>query len=188
MNSMNVVADERGNEFLGHPLEIIFEDGGCTPEGGATAAQALAADSQLVGLIGSACSDETVGGIAALTNAGLTTISPSATRADLTARTAAPIRRLPAHRPQRRSRAGSRQSSSTNELGLTKAATIHDGSPYAEGLVEVFEAVPGPGRHDHGPGGHPGRPDRHATGADLDRGGAVRKSSSSRSSPPRVAI
>ena len=49
-------------------------------EGGATAAQKLAADSTIVGLIGSACSDETVGGIAALTAAGLTTISPSNTR------------------------------------------------------------------------------------------------------------
>jgi branched-chain amino acid transport system substrate-binding protein len=72
MNSMKVVADDRGEELLGHPLELVFEDGLCTPEGGATAAQKLAADTTIVGLIGSACSDETVGGIAALTNAGLT--------------------------------------------------------------------------------------------------------------------
>ena len=55
------------------------------PEGGATAAQKLASNPSLVGLIGSACSDETVGGIAAITNAGLTTISPSNTRPALTA-------------------------------------------------------------------------------------------------------
>ena len=85
MNSMKVVADDRGGELLGHPLDLVFEDGLCTPEGGATAAQKLAADTTIVGLIGSACSDETVGGIAAITNAGLTTISPSNTRPALTA-------------------------------------------------------------------------------------------------------
>jgi branched-chain amino acid transport system substrate-binding protein len=140
MNSMNVKADELGGEFLGHPLEFIFEDAGCSPETGATAAQALAANSQLVGLIGTACSGETAGGIAAVTNAGLTTISPSATRADLTAedrpadyagflRTAHNDLDMGAYAAQY----------IFNDLGLTKAATIHDGSPYAQGLVEVFE-------------------------------------------------
>jgi branched-chain amino acid transport system substrate-binding protein len=70
VNSMYVAAEDRGNELLGHPLEIITEDGLCTPEGGATAAQKLASNPTIVGLIGSACSDETVGGIGTLTNAG----------------------------------------------------------------------------------------------------------------------
>jgi hypothetical protein len=39
MNSMKVVAEERNEELLGHPLQMVFEDGLCTPEGGATAAQ-----------------------------------------------------------------------------------------------------------------------------------------------------
>jgi branched-chain amino acid transport system substrate-binding protein len=142
MNSMNVAADDRGGELLGHPLELIFEDGGCSPEGGATAAQALAANSQVVGLIGTACSGETVGGIAAITNAGLTTISPSATRADLTAedRSAdfAGFLRTAHNDLDMGAYAGDYV---FNELGLTKAATIHDGSPYAQGLVEEFTAA-----------------------------------------------
>jgi branched-chain amino acid transport system substrate-binding protein len=139
MNSMNVAVDERGEELLGHPLELIFEDAGCSPEGGATAAQKLATDSQLVGLIGSACSDETVGGIATLTNAGLTTISPSNTRpaltaADRTADYAGYLRTAHNDLVQGAFVADFLY----NTLGLTKAATIHDGSSYATGLVEVF--------------------------------------------------
>jgi branched-chain amino acid transport system substrate-binding protein len=140
MNSMNVAADDRGGELLGHPLELVFEDAGCSPEGGATAAQALAANSQVVGLIGSACSGETVGGIAAITNAGLTTISPSATRADLTAEDRSPdfagfLRTAHNDLDMGPYAAGF----AFNDLGLTKAATIHDGSPYAQGLVEEFQ-------------------------------------------------
>lgn len=139
MNSMNVALEDRGEEFLGHPLQFIFEDGLCSPEGGATAAQKLAADSQLVGLIGSACSDETVGGIATLTNAGLTTISPSNTRPALTAadRTADYDGYLrTAHNDL--VQGAFVADFLYNTLGLTKAATIHDGSSYATGLLEVF--------------------------------------------------
>ena len=141
MNSMNVVAEERGGEFLGHPLEIIFEDAGCSPETGATAAQGLAANSQLVGLLGSACSGETAGGIAALTNAGLTTISPSATRADLTAEDRSADYAGFLRTAHNDLAMGSYAAEFIDQdLGLTRAATIHDGSPYAQGLVEVFQA------------------------------------------------
>jgi branched-chain amino acid transport system substrate-binding protein len=140
VNSMYIAADDRGNELLGHPIEIVTEDGLCTPEGGATAAQKLASDPTIVGLIGSACSDETVGGIATLTNRGLTTISPSNTRPELTD---------PARGPEyagylRTAHSDAFQGKAVaefvfNELGLTKAATIHDGSAYAEALQQVFQ-------------------------------------------------
>lgn len=139
INSMLIAADDRNNELKGHPLEIITEDALCTPEGGATAAQKLASNPTLVGLIGSACSDETVGGIATLTNAGLTTISPSNTRPALTD---------PARGPEfagylRTAHSDSFQGKAVaefvfGELGMTRAATIHDGSAYAEALVGVF--------------------------------------------------
>lgn len=139
MNSMEVALADHEEEFLGHPLQFIYEDAGCSPEGGATAAQKLAANSQLVGLIGSACSDETVGGIATLTNAGLTTISPSNTRPALTA----PDRPAEYAGYLRTAHNDLVQGAFVanflfNDLGLTKAATIHDGSSYATGLLEVF--------------------------------------------------
>jgi branched-chain amino acid transport system substrate-binding protein len=99
----------------------------------------MASDNTIVGLIGSSCSDETVGGIAALTNAGLTTISPSNTRPGLTAAdrdaTYAGYART-AHSDAFQGKAVAEFV--YNELKLTKAATIHDGSAYAEALQQVF--------------------------------------------------
>src|SRR6185503_8511224 len=98
-----------------------------------------AADTTIVGLIGSSCSDETVGGIKALTDAGLTTISPSNTRPALT---------KPDRRPEyagylRTAHSDAFQGKAVaefvfNELKLKSAATIHDGSAYAEALQQVF--------------------------------------------------
>ncbi len=129
----------RGDELLGHALQLTSEDGQCSPEGGNAAATRIAADTTVVGLIGSSCSDETVGGIEAITNAGLTTISPSNTRPALTAPdrndTFAGYLRT-AHNDEFQ---GSKAAEFIfNELGLTRAATIHDNSSYAQALAGVF--------------------------------------------------
>lgn len=136
---VEIALDDLGNKFHDHDILLTTEDAGCTPEGGATAAAKLAADTSLVALIGSSCSDETVGGIAAITNAGLTTISPSNTRPALTD---------PARGPDyagylRTAHSDTFQGKAVaefayNELGVRKAATIHDGSAYAQALQQVF--------------------------------------------------
>jgi branched-chain amino acid transport system substrate-binding protein len=131
--------DNHGGELLGREVRLTTEDGLCTPEGGANAAQKLAADTTLVGLIGSACSDETVGGIKAITDAGLTTISPSNTRPALTD----PSRDETYAGYLRTAHSDAFQGKAVaefvyNELGLRTAATIHDGSAYAEALQQVF--------------------------------------------------
>ena len=136
---VEVAVDDLGGTFKGHDILLTTEDGLCTPEGGATAATKLAADSTLVGLIGSACSDEVVGGIKSITEAGLTTISPSNTRPALTAEdrdaTYAGYART-AHNDAFQGKVAAEYV--YNELGLRKAATIHDGSGYAEALADVF--------------------------------------------------
>jgi len=136
---VEVAIDDLGGKFKGRDIRLTTEDGLCTPDGGATAAQKLAADSTIVGLIGSSCSDETVGGIASLTAAGLTTISPSNTRPALSApdrdKTYAGYLRT-AHSDAFQGKAAAEFV--YNELKLTKAATIHDGSGYAEALQGVF--------------------------------------------------
>ncbi len=134
-----IAINDRGGTFKGHDIRLTTEDGLCTPEGGAIAAQKLAADSTIVGLIGSSCSDETIGGIKTLTNAGLTTISPSNTRPALTF----PDRDATYAGYARTAHSDSFQGKAAaefayNELKLTKAATIHDGSGYAEALQQVF--------------------------------------------------
>ncbi len=136
---VEVAIDDLGGKFKGRTIRLTTEDGLCTPDGGATAAQKLAADSTIVGLIGSSCSDETVGGIASLTAAGLTTISPSNTRPALTA----PDRDASYAGYLRTAHSDAFQGKAAaefvyNELKLTKAATIHDGSTYAQALQGVF--------------------------------------------------
>ena len=136
---VEIAIDDKGGEILGHEILLTTEDGLCTPEGGATAAAKLATDTSLVGLIGSSCSDETVGGIATLTNAGLTTISPSNTRPALSDPNRGPdydgyLRT--AHSDAFQGKAVAEFA--YNSLGARRAATIHDGSAYAQALQQVF--------------------------------------------------
>lgn len=136
---VEIAIDDRDGKLLDHDIRLTTEDGLCTPEGGATAAQKLAADSTIVALVGSSCSDETVGGVQTITDAGLTTISPSNTRPALTAedRDASYDGYLrTAHNDNVQGRVAAEFV--YNELGLRSAATIHDGSAYAEALQQVF--------------------------------------------------
>jgi branched-chain amino acid transport system substrate-binding protein len=138
LHGVELAVDAVGGKLLDRDIQLTSEDALCTPEGGATAAQKMAADTTLVGLIGSSCSDETVGGIETLTNAGLTTISPSATRPTLTApdRDASYAGFLrTAHSDAFQGLAVAQWAA---DQGITKAATIHDGSAYAEALQQVF--------------------------------------------------
>ena len=136
---VEIAIDDMGGKFHDHDILLTTEDALCTPEGGATAASKLAADTSIVALIGSSCSDETVGGIAAITNAGLTTISPSNTRPALSDPNRGPdyagyLRT--AHSDAFQGKAVAEFA--YNVLGARKAATIHDGSAYAEALQQVF--------------------------------------------------
>jgi len=139
VQGVEIALDDLGNKFHGHDIKLTQEDALCSPDGGAAAAAKLAADSTLVGLIGSSCSDETVGGIAAITAAGLTTISPSNTRPALTATdrdaTYAGYLRT-AHSDAVQGKVAADYV--FNQLHLTKVATIHDGSSYAQALQQVF--------------------------------------------------
>jgi branched-chain amino acid transport system substrate-binding protein len=136
---VQIAIDDAGGKVLGHDIKLTTEDALCTPEGGAAAAAKLATDTSIVGLIGSSCSDETVGGIAAITNAGLFTISPSNTRPVLTAADRSPdyagyLRTAHSDAFQGKTVA----EFAYNVLHVTKAATIHDGSSYAQALQQVF--------------------------------------------------
>jgi branched-chain amino acid transport system substrate-binding protein len=135
-----IAIDDRGGMLLGREIQWEAEDGLCTVDGGQAAGTKLAADTTLVGLIGSVCSDETVGGKDALTAAGLTTISPSNTRPGLTIpgdeHYAGEFYLRTAHSDAFQGKAVAEFVK--NELSLQTAATIHDGSAYAEALQQVF--------------------------------------------------
>ena len=135
---VEIAIDDQGGTLLGHDIQLTTEDGLCTPEGGATAAQKLAADTTIAGLIGPNCTDEVLGGTQTITDAGMTTVSSSATRAGLTVPERGPelagfLRTAHSDYFQGRMVAEYLY----NELGFTKLATVHDGSGYAEALAEV---------------------------------------------------
>ncbi|MFN8520820.1 MAG: branched-chain amino acid ABC transporter substrate-binding protein [Chloroflexota bacterium] len=138
LHGVELAVDAVGGKLLDRDIQLTSEDALCTPEGGATAATKMAADTTLVGLIGSSCSDETVGGIATLTSAGLTTISPSATRPTLTAPDRDPSYAGFLRTAHSDAFQGLAVAQWAKEKGITKAATIHDGSAYAEALQQVF--------------------------------------------------
>ena len=81
---MEIAVADMGGEILGHPIEIVGEDTGCSPEGGQAAAAKLASNPNLFAVVGTTCSSEARVGAPILTEAGISMISPSNTAPDLT--------------------------------------------------------------------------------------------------------
>jgi branched-chain amino acid transport system substrate-binding protein len=136
-----VAIDDRGQLF-GRDIELVKEDAGCgEAEDGQTAAQAIVADPSIVGVIGTTCSRTAVPAMPVLADAGLVMISPSNTAPSLTnpdnADFGGPFYFRTAYNDQVQGAAVAQFV--CDELPeATTAATIHDGSPYAEQLQQVF--------------------------------------------------
>jgi len=133
---VEVAINEQG-ELMGHPVELQAEDGACSAEGGQTAATKIASDDSIVAVIGHNCSSSCTPAAPIYNDAGLTMISPSCTAPALTAPGSHEESFLrTAHNDNVQGRVMAEFV--YNELGLRTAATIHDGSPYAEQLQQVF--------------------------------------------------
>jgi len=142
---IELAVQDRGGEFFDHPIELQIEDSQCTEEGGTTAALKVAADPQVVGIVGPTCSGAAASAMKVVSEAGLVMISASSSSLSLTSvggvrgadwqpgflRTAqndAQVGRVAA-------------TLAFQGLGLTKAATIDDGDPYTRGLSDTFTQV-----------------------------------------------
>lgn len=128
-----------GREIRGHSVELRGEDGGCTAEGGLLAANELARDPNLVAVVGTSCSNEAREAIPVLCRAGIPLVSPSNTAIELTA----PDRPADYWCYLRTAYNDAAQGVAAahfarEALGLSRAATIHDGSSYSLQLQEVF--------------------------------------------------
>jgi branched-chain amino acid transport system substrate-binding protein len=135
---VEVYFNQIGNELLGHPIQLVAEDGTCNAEGGQTAATRLASTTNIVAVLGPDCSSSAVPGAPILWRAGIVSVATSTTAPGLTA-------------PDRSSEydgflrtvysdadAGVHDAEYFyNELECRTLATIHDGSPYAAGLAET---------------------------------------------------
>ena len=132
------VANEERPDVAGHEVELDFQDDGCSAEGGTTVAQSLASDTTIAAVIGTSCSSAGVPASEILSGNGILLISPSATAPGLTL----PDARQPfffrtAHNDEIQGAAMA--DFAFNVLGVTTAATIHDGGPYTEQLQQVFQ-------------------------------------------------
>ena len=135
----HVAGDLRNEEggIRGHMIEWDDQDDQCSAEGGTTAARALVADPQIVAVIGTSCSGAGVPAAQITSEAGVTMVSPSNTAPSLTdPATHEPFYARTAHNDKVQGAAMAQFA--CEELGVTRAATVHDGSPYAEQLQQVF--------------------------------------------------
>jgi branched-chain amino acid transport system substrate-binding protein len=136
---VEIAIDDKGGTLLDHPIELTGEDTLCNAEGGQAAGTKLAADPTIVAIIGTTCSSEARAAMPPIADAGMLMISPSNTNPDLTNPDHPdhhPGYLRTAHNDLFQGRMAAEFA--FNELGLTMAATIHDGSPYAQSLQEVF--------------------------------------------------
>jgi branched-chain amino acid transport system substrate-binding protein len=137
-NGLDVAIALKG-QVLGHDVLLTGEDDGCSAEGGQAAGTKLAADPTIVAVIGTSCSSAARVAIPLLSQAGFVIISSSNTAPDLTE--AGNPNNFPgylrtAHNDKVQGAAAAKFA--FEEMGVKKAATIHDGSLYAEKLQEVF--------------------------------------------------
>jgi branched-chain amino acid transport system substrate-binding protein len=124
-------------EIAGHEVEFNHQDDGCSTEGGTAAARALLSEENIAGVIGTSCSSAGIPAAEILSAEGIMLVSSSNTAPSLTAPdTHEPFYARTAHND---SIQGAAMAQFVSEvLGLTTAATIDDGSAYADQLAAVF--------------------------------------------------
>ena len=140
--AIEIAIDDRGGKLLDHDIQLTGEDTLCNAEGGQAAGTKLAADPTIVGIIGTNCSSEARAAMPQISQAGMVMISPSNTNPDLTNPTHPdhwPGYLRTAHNDLFQGRVAAEFA--WTQLQVKTAATIHDGSPYAESLQRVFAEV-----------------------------------------------
>ncbi|HSR48858.1 MAG TPA: branched-chain amino acid ABC transporter substrate-binding protein [Anaerolineales bacterium] len=140
--AVQIAIDDVGGEILGHPIELTGEDTLCSAEGGQAAGTKIGADPTVIGVIGTNCSSAARSFAPLISQAGMLMISPSNTNPDLTNPDHPdhwPGYFRTAHNDLFQGRIAAEFAYSV--VGAKTAATIHDGSPYAESLQDVFSDV-----------------------------------------------
>lgn len=130
------IAIADNGKLLGHDIELVKEDDQCDATAGEQGAQRLAADKQIVGVIGATCSNASQPAAKILTEAGTVLISPSSTAPSLTdpaSHQAGFLRVIYNDKAQGRAVA----QFAFTILGLRRMLTIHDGTPYPKELQQA---------------------------------------------------
>ena len=130
--------DGTPGQIDGHAVQLQQEDDTCSAEGGQAGATKLAANPDVVAVIGTSCSGAALGvADKILGDKGIVLISPSNTNPALTAQgTHNPYYFRTAHNDLIQGLVVA--DFAVKKLSATTAATIHDESPYTEGLTTAF--------------------------------------------------
>ena len=135
------VAQEERGQVLGRDVDVVLEDAGCGDAAtGQTAAEAIVANQAIMGVVGTTCSRTAIPAMPVLEEAGLIMISAANTAPGLT---------NPEHEQyigesyfrvayNDKVQGAAVAQFVCDELSGATASTIHDGSPYAEQLQQVF--------------------------------------------------
>lgn len=132
-----LAVDDLGLEvFPGFNVELVSEDDQCTGAGGTTVANKIASNPQIVGLIGPMCSGGVIAASDILEEAHVVVVAPSATAVVVTARGLEVVNQA-VYNDAIQSNALAAYALET--LNLDKAAVLHDGTIYGQGLADVFK-------------------------------------------------
>ncbi len=124
---------------LGTPLDDL-----CSAEGGQAAGQTIASDDKVIGTIGTSCSGAATAASPLISASGGVLISPSNTSPALTSDLAGTAGESYHAGYYRTAHNDLFQGAAVaqfvfGDLGLTKAAAVHDGDPYTNGLATAFK-------------------------------------------------
>lgn len=132
------VADKNAaGGIQGFQVELVVEDDRCDAKEGTTVASRLASNPDIAAVVGPICSGPTIAASDVFEDARIPTMSPSATRADLTNRGYTVLNRVAFSD-------GNQGKFAANYiykvLGATKIAILHDNAAYGQGIAEVVQA------------------------------------------------
>ena len=139
IDHLDGVFNQQDGQILNHPVQLQNEDDMCSAEGGQAGSNKLASNPDIVAVIGTSCSGAALGvADKTLGDKGIVLLSPSNTNPALTAPgTHNPFYFRTAHNDAIQ---GSVVADFANQkLHAKTAATIHDESPYTEGLTTAFK-------------------------------------------------
>lgn len=129
------LAVERINAGSGRKVKVIYEDGKCSGQDAATAAQKLINVDQVKAIIGGACSGETLGFAPIANEKKVIVVSPSATSPDITSKGGPYLYRLA---PSDALAGKVAAAYAANDMDFKRAAVISENTDYAQGLRNTF--------------------------------------------------
>jgi branched-chain amino acid transport system substrate-binding protein len=128
------IAIADGGDIEGFKFELVVEDDGGSPEGGAAVANKLVSDQNIVAIAGHIFSGATEAAMPIYEGRGIPMMSPSATNPPLTQKGSKVFNRVAFTDAAQGKFAAEYM---FEKLGFTKIAVMHDGQAYGQGLAEV---------------------------------------------------